>query len=852
MSNGPSDAAPLASGAIRTAQRRARVAIAALGLVLVLVAYSAGSPGLGCPWILGDEYIFVVNNSDVTGLGRDEPLWQRSLRIFTHAHHDLYQPFTILSYAIEWRLWGEGRLFWMRQTDVLIHAVNALLVWAVLRRLLLRFGAGCELVCTGVAWMLALVWTLHPMLVTTYAADMGRTHLLAATFTLLSLLFHLRSLEPGRSAWFLAAAAALLLAMLNKPVVGWVAVVFVLEALLLGPGRTLRSPRIYVVAVLCAAFAVATLRTTAATFMLEDSPLPLFGDPLARAAMSLWFYLRNLLAPLWLAAWYPPDIHTHWLNPRVWLGAGLALAAAGVALLAARRRPLHAVALGLVWLLATWLPVSGIVGARVAAAQDRYFYLPLVGLLLALGAGLARFVAASPALMRPRLVGSGALALLYGAAALPCGQALCREARSTLQRAARVAELYPRDPRVLESLAAAHLFGVKNPTPEGYPSREWAERGEQALAEAIQTAEQHPEYFGDRNSRAAFHRRIAFELWNLGRYERSLQQALRAHDFEPESRLTWLRLAHAYRALERWEDALRAYEKLESLLTPNAPDWGLRFTEFGELLLDRLRDPLRARAKFQMALQAGRLTPVARTRALTGLARCEVLVGEGATGLQLAAQALELQPDCLPALQVVALYHLRSNHWEEAFEAYAAALEAAPTDYEALRGFSVACTQLGRWRDAALAWQDALERDPDQPVFRAQFIWAAACAGEEQAQVWAGRVLSDEPNHRFAHLTKMLAAIRAGRVDQALDCIEKAQAGPALPEARELDRAADALTQMLRHEELPAEAAVPAAALWAAAGYPERARELIDSFLEEHPDSDWRPQAEAVRGQLYP
>jgi tetratricopeptide (TPR) repeat protein len=832
----------------------------ALAGVLVVVCYVAGAPRMGAPWIQGDEHIFIARNPDVTGEGTTESAAARFLRIFEHTHEDLYQPLTILTYAMEWRLWGEQRVYWMRQTDVLIHAVNALLVWAVLARLLAAFGVVDVRTRAGVGWMTALLWATHPMFVGAYAADMGRTHLLAATFTLLSLLAHLNALATrqagskpvmgtrpaiGRShTWFALALLALLGAMLNKPVVGWVAVVFTLEWLTLGLRRTLAAPRVYLVGALCAGFALLTLSTTRGTLLLEDSPLPLFGDPLARAALSLWFYLRNFFAPLWLSPWYPPAIDTNWGNPRAWIAGAAALAAGGVVLAAIRRPKLRGFALGAVWLCANWLPISGVIGARVLAAQDRYLYLPSVGLLLILALGVARWIEARPASSQKRLKAAGAVAALLAAIVTPFDRLICEHSRSTLARALWAQRLYPQDPRVLEYVAAAYNFGRDHVTPEG--ELPWTERTRQTLLDAAEAADRQRRYFPDEHSRAAFDRRLSFVLWQVGAFEDSLALAQRAHELEPNERLTWLRLAHAYRSLGRLDEATRAYERLEQLLTPGAPDRGKRLAEFGDLLLTRVGDLPRAMEKFRAALACDDLRGEGRTLATLGLARCEVLAGQGSEGFKLASGLLRVRPNDLRALLIVALYHLRSDQLEDALAAYRQVLAATPADYEALRGHYEACLRLGAFADAATGFRAALEVEPTSGALQLWFLWAAACAGDRSVEPLVDSALAQAPAPSFAFLAKMLFALRDDRVDEAVRWAQAASKGAALPGAQELQRANMALAALLSRGALPPEAEIARAAIWIATGDVAAGRQILEDYLASAPESPWAPLARTL------
>ena len=809
------------------------------GLAIVIAVVVAGAPALDAPWIQGDEHIFIVNNPDVTGVGPPtKPTGNRWIDIFLHTHEDLYQPLTILSYAIEWKLWPELRVMHIRVTDVLIHAINALLLWAVLAALLRRLVPDRSAMAPVVAWTLAVVWALHPMLVTAYTADMGRTHLLAATFTLLSLLAHLRAIERGGWGWFALSFLALLCAMLNKPVVGWVVVVFAIEAALLGLRRALRSPRVYLVGLMCVVFAVLTLWTTRESLELARWKLPLFGDPLTRAAVGMWIYLRNFVAPgPWLSAWVPPDVHTGWGYPLVWVGLG-ALGIGAVAVLrTARNERLRGVAVGLVWCVAMWLPVSGLVGARVLAAQDRYFYLPMAGLLLAIGVGLLRWAGAAQPRVRRRIFGICVLAIVLGGMALPWDRQLTRMSRSTLRRALRVARLHPDDPRVMEYLAAAYDFAHDHETPESRegPPEMFLGKMAETLERAADLAEQHPEYFADDHSRAEFHRRLSFDFWRIGRYEQSLAQARRAYDFEPDAPTTWLRLAHGYRALGRWKDARAAYEKLTQVLPPDDSTRGLRLLEFADLLLNRFNDPAEALKYYRAAQATGQLNGRTLQVAILGAARCEVLAGSGRDGFQLALAVLRGDPNNLSAAQIVALYHLRSHHWEDAARIYRELLRRMANDYECLRGYTNACAQLGTWADAASAWQRAVRAEPDNVTFRAWAVWVAACAGSDAAQGMADELLERRPHNRFACLARMLVALRAGDPTAAVAWLRRAEQGPALPLAREYVRAEMALRLLAEQKKLPPEATLLRALLLARRGDGDTARGLVTKYLQENP-----------------
>jgi tetratricopeptide (TPR) repeat protein len=108
----------------------------------------------------------------------------------------------------------------------------------------------------------------------------------------------------------------------------------------------------------------------------------------ARLANGLVSYVRYIAGTFWpgkLAVLYPFPVH--WPVALV-AGAGLLLAGLSVwAVWELRRRPYLAV--GWFWFLGTLVPVIGVVQDGAQAMADRYMYVPLIGLLLALCWGAA-------------------------------------------------------------------------------------------------------------------------------------------------------------------------------------------------------------------------------------------------------------------------------------------------------------------------------------------------------------------------------------------------------------------------------------------------------------------------------
>lgn len=824
---------------------------ATFALTLLALVFVSGAPSLDARWIQGDEQIFIVANNDVTGAGRSEPLATRLFGIFTRRHEDLYQPIPIFTYALEWALWGD-RPERHRLIDVALHAINGLLVWGVVTGILRRMTALRPPGLDSLGFATGLLWVLHPVQVSAYAGDMGRTHLLSTLFGLLSLRMHLRHVDTGRVAPLIGASLLLVAAMMCKPMVGWFVLIFALEAALRGSRAALRSPGVYLYAACGAIFAVLTLQTTRASGMMDDTTEAIFGDPFSRSLLAVWLYFRNLLLPLWLSTWYIPDERTSWTFPPVWIGA---LIAAGNVLLivAAARRPRWRVAaVGLIWFWCLLIPVIGVVGARVAAANDRYVYQPLIGLLLALAAVVANWLQrgapagsadasrAARRLLLPTAAFAGAFVFL--------NLIVCANARSSVLRAQRVVELYAGNPRATECLAAALSFASNHDCAEfrAYGPQRLEQLALAALHKAGAQAARSAYYFPTPGDRAAFHRRLSYRLLGAGDAIASLAQAEAAREVEPESAWTWTRLAHALRALDRRDEARAAYEQIESHIARDDPYFALRLTEFGTLLLNQFEDPAAAADKFRAALSVDpRLAP-----AQVGLARAEIRGGLGASGLQIIERYLAEHPGEVDALLVLAEYHLRSHHWDGAQRIYSDVLREFPAHYEALRGFHEVCAQTDRWPDALAAWRRGVAATQVGSADRLRLssfeVWSAACADDPDARRSVDELFRLDRDNPLGCYAMTLLALRRGEVSEAYTWVGRARRGVPIPWSNAGMRAAATIRLMLERGQLLSEAVVIEAAIRAAEGAVDQARGLLEAFMADHHESAARELADEI------
>jgi protein O-mannosyl-transferase len=362
----------------------------ALVVAVVMAAVLAYIPAIKSAYIWDDDY-YVTNNRLIQG-GLDglRDIWawpiarlrgQPDLRRETPQ----YYPLVFTTFWVEHKLWGL-RPTGYHVVNVLLHLVNAFLVWQIARRLKLP-GAG----------FIGAVFAVHPVFVESVAWITERKNVLSGLFFFWSLLTYLRFDATGRRRSYALAAVLFVAALLSKSVTAMLPAVIAL-ALFYQHGRLSRRQIAALVPffVLGAALGLNTAH-------LEKVKVGAFGEPfgytlLQRAALiapsAFVFYASKILWPHPLIFIYPRwDPHAAtWISYLPLVGV---LAAFGAAL-ALRRRLGWGPLLLLLFSGVTLFPALGFLNVyphRFSFVADHFQYLGALGfiaLFTAAGAGLLR------------------------------------------------------------------------------------------------------------------------------------------------------------------------------------------------------------------------------------------------------------------------------------------------------------------------------------------------------------------------------------------------------------------------------------------------------------------------------
>jgi hypothetical protein len=195
-----------ARASVIAADIRARVAAPVLVVAAVVAAFS---PALSAGFVNWDDPGLVLENPHFRGLDAARLRWMLASFHMGHWH-----PLTWLTFALDHALWGmDPRGYHL--TNLALHALTALLVYALARRLFAVTGAA-EPARTLAAAVAALLFAVHPLRVESVGWVTERRDVVSAPLLVLAVLAWLRFAERGGRAWYAASLVAFALSLLGK------------------------------------------------------------------------------------------------------------------------------------------------------------------------------------------------------------------------------------------------------------------------------------------------------------------------------------------------------------------------------------------------------------------------------------------------------------------------------------------------------------------------------------------------------------------------------------------------------------------------------------------------------------
>jgi tetratricopeptide (TPR) repeat protein len=368
-------------------------------LLLILLAVAIHAPALSGQFIWDDNY-----------LAHDNPFIKSPLFIFEAFRQHLffdsfsahYRPVQNLSYIVDYFFWNDDT-FGFHLTNIVLHAASGVLLYFLARRLLHSlFAEKLSIpVRSGAAFLVALLWTVHPVHSAAVDYISGRADSLAFVFASGGWLLYLRGIEAKsrglRLTLFSGAACTALLALCSRETAGLWLIIFLLHTL--GFSRkTSRRSKGLLLASCVALFAVYCGLRQLPEQRQGSGPTPGWSSSVRMVLMlrALGDYGRLMVFPANLhmertvvdnetygshASWQH-SVETEYLSigglfVAGLLGVGCCRGGAG------RKTRIF----GACWFAVGFLPISNLFDLNATVAEH-WLYLPSVGLLI-FAAGIA-------------------------------------------------------------------------------------------------------------------------------------------------------------------------------------------------------------------------------------------------------------------------------------------------------------------------------------------------------------------------------------------------------------------------------------------------------------------------------
>ncbi len=415
-----------------------------------------------CNFLSYDDTDYVTQNKFIQhGLSLKSIGWA-----FTTFYASNWHPLTWISHMTDWTVFGNhpGP---HHMVNVGLHTSNAVLLFLLL------------LYMTGYFWraaMVAFLFALHPIHVESVAWVAERKDVLSTFFWLATTFAYAWYVRKASWTRFMPVICAFGVAILAKPMV--VTLPFTLLLLDIWPLRRIRLDFGNMRRMAADGFRLAfekwplfllTLASSVLTYLAQSAghavsseiALPVWVR-FCNAAMSYWRYLGKMFWPDPLITYYHHEARNI-LVPLA-LVAALALVFVTVACFRLGKKRPYLIT-GWLWYLGTLVPVIGFpVQVGVQAMAERYSYIPLVGIFIAIVWLIGDFGDRRPK-VRP-VFGAAAIAVVVAMTFLTIQQV--RVWRSTITLFSHVLEADPRGEFPNLSLGAAYMREENYPEAQRY------------------------------------------------------------------------------------------------------------------------------------------------------------------------------------------------------------------------------------------------------------------------------------------------------------------------------------------------------------------------------------------------
>ncbi len=633
-------------------------------------------------------------------------------------------PVTATSFWLEWRLFGMNATGY-HVINIILHALNAVLLWQVLRRL--RIPG---------AWAAGLLFAVHPVCTASVAWISERKNTLSLFFLLLSFLWYLRYERDARHwKWFALSIVAFAVALLSKSSVVGFPMILLLCAWWQNQKIT-RQDIVRSLPFFALSLAMAVLTIWAQHRAMNSRAIDMGDSLLVRllgGTWAWWFYLGKILWPQGLTMIY----HRWDINPGsflTWLPGILFLGLIGICCWY-RKGWGRAALFALTFFVIALAPVLGLINMayfNISRVSDHLQYLAVPGILALVAGGgshlLAKF--GSRIQITTATIATAVLFILTW-----------QHASVFIRPETLWADNIKKNPtawRVHNSLGAEYFRSGKN---------------EEAMKEYREALRLAPDA-GDA------HYNLGNALYRLGHREEAIAEFLIAASKGSETFNAENNAGIALTELGRWDEAAVHYQKAIECKESFAE----AHRNLGVAYL-HLKKEDAARSEFETALHYDPNNDGAQE----GLGTIMENKGDAASAMALLQKAIQSNPQNPSACHNLGIALVKQGDATGAVEQFQKSISLKPEDASTHADLADALVKLSRPSEAKVELDKAIELNPTNSIYHNSLGTMLDRAGDlNGAMAQFEEAVKCNPDSATAHKNLALVLGRKQKVDEAI------------------------------------------------------------------------------------